>query len=69
MQIINITPTLRATRYDTGEMSLRGMGENGQLELLVWSRSILKIRDYALLFLDGKELPEIKFGLDPKSAT
>lgn len=68
MKIVNITPDLRATLYSTGEMSLRGIGKGGQIELLAWSFSLLRIRDYARLFLNEKDLPEIEFDLNEKTA-
>lgn len=69
MKTIDIAPGLKATLYDTGEMSLRGIGGSGQIELLAWNFDVDVLRGYARIFMNEKDLPEIEFGLDKKAAT
>lgn len=68
MKVCTITSKLHVTKYPSGEMCLRGTGEDGKVQLLVWSFNVTRLQQYAMLFLGRTVPPEITFGLDKETA-
>lgn len=66
MKTIDIAPGLTASIYAAGEMSIRGVGQDGQIRLLAWSFSLAQLRLYAKVFLGVQKLPEIEFSTEKK---